>query len=126
MDDMQDYRVADWIENGLLKRIRHNFSSIAVGTVILGSAIGLGSASASNLNPVVSAPTKAASASALHELHAAVSAIPSMVRFRELSRAIEHGAANIDNPDTSDIDPEMLALADAAFEKIESRRLSRS
>ena len=47
---------------------------------------------------------------------------PVMVRLGELGHLIEKQVANFDNPDTSDIDPELLELADKALVRIDARR----
>lgn len=121
MYELSDYRVGDWIENGLMKRIRDNviLTRISVSKAAVVVAIGFAGGIATNLNPIGSAET--VSTVAVAELHARLSDAPVMARLRELGSRTEHQAANFDNADISDIDADLLALAEEAIAKIDSR-----
>lgn len=121
MYELSDYRVGDWIENGLLKRIRDNviLTKISFTKAAVVVAFGFTGGIATNLDPIGSSAN--ASPAAVTELHARLSDWPAMVRLRELGSRTEHQAANFDSADTSDVDADLLALAEAAFAKIDSR-----
>ena len=121
MYELCDYRVGDWIENGLLKRIRDNviLTRISVSIAAVAVVVGFAGGIATNLNPIGSPAT--VSTAAVAELHARLSDAPVMVRLREIGSRTEHQAANFDNADISDIDADLLALAKDAIAKIDIR-----
>ena len=121
MYELSDYRVGDWIENGLWKRIRDNviLTRISVSKAAILLTIGFAGGIATNLNPIGSG--EAVTAEAVAELHARLSNAPVMARLRELGNRTEHQAANFDSADVSDIDADLLALAREAIAKIDSR-----
>ena len=121
MYELSDYLVGDWIENGLMKRIRDNvvLTRISISKAAVVAAIGFAGGIATNLNPLSS--TETVSTFAVTELHARLSNAPVMARLRELGSRTEHQSANFDNADISDIDADLLALAEEAIAKIDSR-----
>lgn len=121
MDDLKDYRVSQWMENGLMKRIQDTFKSIPIAVAIVGASLCF-SASASNLDFVNSDPS-IDEATAIVQIEAQLTNQPAMVIVRELETEFAQKLANFSNPDHSDLDADLLAYAQEAVVMMDRRQL---